>query len=57
MVIEIFNYFIGSDASAIFFISKKKELNAEKIYAKLTTTVFEKGVACDVPNAVREFMK
>ena len=52
MVGKTFTYLVGSDASAIFFNSKNEELNAEEVYAKLTTPVFGKGVAYDVPNAV-----
>ncbi|KAL7976550.1 hypothetical protein Chor_008499 [Crotalus horridus] len=52
MVGKTFTYLLGSDASALLFNSKNEELNAEEVYSKLTTPVFGKGVAYDVPNAV-----
>lgn len=50
MVGKTFTYLIGSDASALLFNSKNDDLNAEDVYQKLTTPVFGKGVAYDVPN-------
>ncbi|ESO04014.1 hypothetical protein HELRODRAFT_157030 [Helobdella robusta] len=52
MVGKTFTYLLGSQASALFFSSKNEDLNAEEVYAKLTTPVFGKGVAYDVPNNV-----
>lgn len=53
MVGKTFTYLLGSDAAALMFNSKNEELNAEDVYSKLTTPVFGKGVAYDVPNPVR----
>ncbi|XP_014661368.1 PREDICTED: lanosterol 14-alpha demethylase-like [Priapulus caudatus] len=50
MVGSTFTYLVGSDASALFFNSKNEDLNAEDVYSRLTTPVFGKGVAYDVPN-------
>lgn len=47
-----FTYLLGSDAAALMFNSKNEDLNAEDVYSRLTTPVFGKGVAYDVPNAV-----
>lgn len=52
MVGKTFTYLLGSDAAALLFNSKNEDLNAEDIYSRLTTPVFGKGVAYDVPNAV-----
>ncbi|KAG8138895.1 putative Lanosterol 14-alpha demethylase-like protein [Naja naja] len=52
MVGKTFTYLLGSDAAALLFNSKNEELNAEEVYSRLTTPVFGKGVAYDVPNAV-----
>ena len=52
MVGKTFTYLIGSDAAKLFFDSKNEALNAEEVYSKLTTPVFGKGVAYDVPNPV-----
>ena len=52
MVGKTFTYLIGPEAAALFFNSKNENLNAEEIYSKLTTPVFGKGVAYDVPNDV-----
>ncbi|KAK2150111.1 hypothetical protein LSH36_423g02010 [Paralvinella palmiformis] len=52
MVGKTFTYLIGSDAAKLFFDSKNEALNAEEVYGKLTTPVFGKGVAYDVPNPV-----
>ncbi|KAG8511234.1 Lanosterol 14-alpha demethylase [Galemys pyrenaicus] len=52
MVGKTFTYLVGSDAAALFFNSKNEDLNAEDIYSRLTTPVFGKGVAYDVPNPV-----
>ena len=53
MVGKTFTYLLGSDAAALFFNSKNEDLNAEDVYSRLTTPVFGKGVAYDVPNVVR----
>lgn len=53
MVGKTFTYLLGSEAAALMFNSKNDDLNAEDVYARLTTPVFGKGVAYDVPNAVR----
>uniref|UniRef100_A0A672MAC9 Lanosterol 14-alpha demethylase n=1 Tax=Sinocyclocheilus grahami TaxID=75366 RepID=A0A672MAC9_SINGR len=53
MVGKTFTYLLGSDAAALMFNSKNEDLNAEDVYARLTTPVFGKGVAYDVPNPVR----
>ncbi|XP_065139979.1 lanosterol 14-alpha demethylase [Paramisgurnus dabryanus] len=50
MVGKTFTYLLGSDAAALMFNSKNEDLNAEDVYARLTTPVFGKGVAYDVPN-------
>uniref|UniRef100_A0A8C6PP64 Lanosterol 14-alpha demethylase n=1 Tax=Nothobranchius furzeri TaxID=105023 RepID=A0A8C6PP64_NOTFU len=50
MVGKTFTYLLGSDAATLMFNSKNEDLNAEDVYSKLTTPVFGKGVAYDVPN-------
>ena len=52
MVGKTFTYLVGSEAGALFFNSKNDDLNAEEVYSRLTTPVFGKGVAYDVPNPV-----
>ncbi|XP_069504528.1 lanosterol 14-alpha demethylase [Ambystoma mexicanum] len=52
MVGKTFTYLLGSDAAALLFNSKNEDLNAEDVYSKLTTPVFGKGVAYDVPNPI-----
>ncbi|XP_008570378.1 PREDICTED: lanosterol 14-alpha demethylase isoform X2 [Galeopterus variegatus] len=52
MVGRTFTYLLGSDAAALLFNSKNEDLNAEEVYSRLTTPVFGKGVAYDVPNPV-----
>ncbi|XP_017340690.1 lanosterol 14-alpha demethylase isoform X2 [Ictalurus punctatus] len=52
MVGKTFTYLVGSEASALMFNSKNEDLNAEDVYSQLTTPVFGKGVAYDVPNHV-----
>uniref|UniRef100_A0A8C5L9L5 Lanosterol 14-alpha demethylase n=1 Tax=Jaculus jaculus TaxID=51337 RepID=A0A8C5L9L5_JACJA len=52
MVGNTFTYLPGSDAAVLLFNSKNEDLNAEEAYSRLTTPVFGKGVAYDVPNAV-----
>ena len=52
MVGQTFTYLVSSDASALLFNSKNDNLNAEDVYSRLTTPVFGKGVAYDVPHAV-----
>uniref|UniRef100_K7GHT6 Lanosterol 14-alpha demethylase n=1 Tax=Pelodiscus sinensis TaxID=13735 RepID=K7GHT6_PELSI len=52
MVGKTFTYLLGSDAAALMFNSKNEDLNAEDVYSRLTTPVFGKGVAYDVPNPV-----
>ncbi|KAF7702602.1 lanosterol 14-alpha demethylase isoform X2 [Silurus meridionalis] len=52
MVGKTFTYLVGSEAAALMFNSKNDELNAEDVYSRLTTPVFGKGVAYDVPNHV-----
>lgn len=52
MVGKTFTYLLGSDAATLMFNSKNDDLNAEDVYSKLTTPVFGKGVAYDVPNPV-----
>uniref|UniRef100_A0A3B1JX07 Cytochrome P450, family 51 n=1 Tax=Astyanax mexicanus TaxID=7994 RepID=A0A3B1JX07_ASTMX len=52
MVGKTFTYLLGSDSAALMFNSKNEELNAEDVYSRLTTPVFGKGVAYDVPNPV-----
>ncbi|KAG8508415.1 LOW QUALITY PROTEIN: Lanosterol 14-alpha demethylase, partial [Galemys pyrenaicus] len=54
MVGKTFTYLVGSDAAALFFNSKNEDLNAEDVYSRLTTPVFGKGVAYDVPNPVSD---
>lgn len=53
MVGKTFTYLLGSEAAALMFNSKNEDLNAEDVYSRLTTPVFGKGVAYDVPNHVR----
>lgn len=55
MVGKTFTYLLGSDAATLLFNSKNEELNAEDVYSRLTTPVFGKGVAYDVPNPVNTF--
>lgn len=55
MVGKTFTYLLGSEAAALMFNSKNEDLNAEDVYSGLTTPVFGKGVAYDVPNHVRHF--
>ncbi|KAM8840722.1 lanosterol 14-alpha demethylase [Spinachia spinachia] len=50
MVGSTFTYLLGSDAATLMFNSKNEDLNAEDVYSRLTTPVFGKGVAYDVPN-------
>uniref|UniRef100_A0A5F8GI72 Lanosterol 14-alpha demethylase n=1 Tax=Monodelphis domestica TaxID=13616 RepID=A0A5F8GI72_MONDO len=52
MVGKKFTYLLGSEAAALLFNSKNEDLNAEDVYGRLTTPVFGKGVAYDVPNPV-----
>lgn len=52
MVGSTFTYLLGSDAAQLMFNSKNDDLNAEDVYSRLTTPVFGKGVAYDVPNPV-----
>uniref|UniRef100_A0A2I2YCS7 Cytochrome P450 family 51 subfamily A member 1 n=1 Tax=Gorilla gorilla gorilla TaxID=9595 RepID=A0A2I2YCS7_GORGO len=52
MVGKAFTYLLGSDAAALLFNSKNEVLNAEDVYSRLTTPVFGKGVAYNVPNPV-----
>lgn len=52
MVGKTFTYLLGSEAASLMFNSKNEDLNAEDVYSKLTTPVFGKGVAYDVPNPV-----
>ncbi|XP_066525562.1 lanosterol 14-alpha demethylase [Hoplias malabaricus] len=52
MVGKTFTYLLGSDAASLLFNSKNEELNAEDVYSRLTTPVFGKGVAYDIPNNV-----
>ncbi|XP_048208164.1 lanosterol 14-alpha demethylase-like [Perognathus longimembris pacificus] len=52
MVGKTFTYLLGSDAAALLFNSKNEDLNAEDVYSRLTTPVFRKGIAYDVPNVV-----
>ncbi|XP_067854967.1 lanosterol 14-alpha demethylase [Heptranchias perlo] len=52
MVGKTFTYLLGSDSAALLFNSKNEDLNAEDVYSKLTTPVFGKGVAYDVPNPI-----
>lgn len=55
MVGKTFTYLVGSEAAALFFNSKNENLNAEDVYSRLTTPVFGKGVAYDVPHPVSKF--
>ncbi|XP_040045111.1 lanosterol 14-alpha demethylase [Gasterosteus aculeatus] len=50
MVGSTFTYLLGSEAATLMFNSKNEDLNAEDVYSRLTTPVFGKGVAYDVPN-------
>ncbi|KAG7273580.1 hypothetical protein CRUP_019826 [Coryphaenoides rupestris] len=50
MVGKTFTFLLGSDAAALMFNSKNEDLSAEDVYSKITTPVFGKGVAYDVPN-------
>lgn len=52
MVGSTFTYLLGSEAATLMFNSKNEDLNAEDVYSRLTTPVFGKGVAYDVPNPV-----
>merc|ERR1719277_2197300 len=52
MVGKTFTYLLGTEAAAALFNSKNEVLNAEEVYSKLTTPVFGKGVAYDVPNHI-----
>ncbi|KAI4885662.1 hypothetical protein NFI96_022435, partial [Prochilodus magdalenae] len=52
MMGKTFTYLLGGDAAALLFNSKNENLNAEDVYSRLTTPVFGKGVAYDVPNPV-----
>ncbi|XP_061616963.1 lanosterol 14-alpha demethylase isoform X1 [Phyllopteryx taeniolatus] len=52
MVGKTFTYLLGSDAATLLFNSKNEDLNAEDVYSRLTTPVFGKGVAYDVPNPI-----
>ncbi|XP_034017218.1 lanosterol 14-alpha demethylase [Thalassophryne amazonica] len=52
MVGKTFTYLLGSEAAAVLFNSKNEDLNAEDVYSRLTTPVFGKGVAYDVPNPI-----
>uniref|UniRef100_A0A3Q3MSW6 Lanosterol 14-alpha demethylase n=2 Tax=Mastacembelus armatus TaxID=205130 RepID=A0A3Q3MSW6_9TELE len=52
MVGKTFTYLLGSEAAALMFNSKNEDLNAEDVYSRLTTPVFGKGVAYDVPNPI-----
>ncbi|MED6273438.1 hypothetical protein CHARACLAT_006372 [Characodon lateralis] len=52
MVGKTFTYLLGSEAATLMFNSKNEDLNAEDVYSKLTTPVFGKGVAYDVPNPI-----
>lgn len=52
MVGKTFTYLLGSEAASLMFNSKNEDLNAEDVYSRLTTPVFGKGVAYDVPNPV-----
>lgn len=56
MVGSTFTYLLGSDAATLLFNSKNEDLNAEDVYSRLTTPVFGKGVAYDVPNPVIKFI-
>ncbi|XP_076611558.1 lanosterol 14-alpha demethylase [Chaetodon auriga] len=52
MVGSTFTYLLGSEAATLMFNSKNEDLNAEDVYSRLTTPVFGKGVAYDVPNHI-----
>lgn len=52
MVGKTFTYLLGSEAATLLFNSKNEDLNAEDVYSRLTTPVFGRGVAYDVPNPV-----
>ncbi|KAK0136477.1 Lanosterol 14-alpha demethylase [Merluccius polli] len=52
MVGKTFTFLLGSDAAALMFNSKNEDLSAEDVYSKITTPVFGKGVAYDVPNPI-----
>uniref|UniRef100_A0A671W378 Lanosterol 14-alpha demethylase n=1 Tax=Sparus aurata TaxID=8175 RepID=A0A671W378_SPAAU len=52
MVGSTFTYLLGSEAATLMFNSKNDDLNAEDVYSRLTTPVFGKGVAYDVPNHI-----
>uniref|UniRef100_A0A8C5DKM1 Lanosterol 14-alpha demethylase n=1 Tax=Gouania willdenowi TaxID=441366 RepID=A0A8C5DKM1_GOUWI len=52
MVGSTFTYLLGSEAATLMFNSKNEDLNAEDVYSRLTTPVFGKGVAYDVPNPI-----
>uniref|UniRef100_UPI00398F6D7F lanosterol 14-alpha demethylase n=1 Tax=Pristiophorus japonicus TaxID=55135 RepID=UPI00398F6D7F len=52
MVGKTFTYLLGSDSAALLFNSKNEDLNAEDVYSRLTTPVFGKGVAYDIPNPI-----
>lgn len=52
MVGKTFTYLLGSEAAALLFNSKNEDLNARMSTGRLTTPVFGKGVAYDVPNTV-----
>lgn len=52
MVGKTFTYLLGSDAATLMFNSKNEDLNAEDVYSRLTTPVFGKGVAYDIPNPI-----
>ncbi|EPY86150.1 hypothetical protein CB1_000326003 [Camelus ferus] len=54
MVGKTFTYLLGSEAAALLFNSKNEDLNAEDVYSRLTTPVFGKGVAYDVPNPLKD---
>lgn len=56
MVGKTFTYLLGSEAAALLFNSKNEDLNAEDVYSRLTTPVFGKGVAYDVPNTVGDMV-
>lgn len=56
MVGKTFTYLVGSEAASLMFNSKNEDLNAEDVYSKLTTPVFGKGVAYDVPNPVSLYL-
>eukprot|EP00049_Salpingoeca_infusionum_P017835 m.354555 g.354555 ORF g.354555 m.354555 type:complete len:530 (+) comp17053_c0_seq1:416-2005(+) len=45
-------YLLGSEASAKFWSTENSELNAEDLYANITTPVFGEGIAYAVPHSV-----